>query len=773
MLSHAGRCPDPLPRADGARQFRQPVFNQAPDWQVIGLHHAGGEYVCRLNGRTGTYVANEAIWIQSIAKAMAASFTGTSRARHVIGRAARARSNLMAIEEHASVCTFDCPDTCSLSVEVGDGRIVKVRGSNALPYTAGVICNKVARDMGEFVHGPQRLLHPLHRIGPKGSGHFERISWEAALDEIHRRVTHVIAQWGPQAVMPFNYAGPHGLLAGDSMSSRFFNRLGATQLYRRALCGGVRSEAWAGTFGAVPGCPPELAEYAQLNIVWGNNATVSNLHLVRAIRKSKRAGGKLVVVDPLRTKIAQQADLHLQLLPGTDPLLAWSLAAELERSGAMDCDFIAAHVLGADEFMALARQWPAARAAAVCGLDERQILSFARWLAEADPVVLAPGNGLERGRNGGSAVRTAIALPALLGKLGRGSGIVLGASNAFPKTLARLQRTDLIPPGTRTLNINDIGRHLAEDNIDPPLRALFIYNHNPVVVHPDQNRMRRGLARPDVFAVGIELTMTESMSYCDVVLPAATHFEYSDLYPSYGHHWLQRAEAVLPPVGEALPNTEIFRRLAARFGFDEPCFKASDSELMDDAVDAEDPRMAGARPSRISTDTALQMSGPDGRPLVLFDNLFPATPSGKVELRSAALAERWGTAALLPGWRERDDRYPLMLISPASDRRISSTLGGLAASLKAPPLRVNPQDAASRKLEDGCEVRVWNDRGEVILPLAVTEAVPPGVVASEKGAWLASSRTGQTISALVSADLRADLAEGACFNDTPVEVGRA
>jgi anaerobic selenocysteine-containing dehydrogenase len=676
----------------------------------------------------------------------------------------------MAIEERASVCTFDCPDTCSLSVEVDGGLIVKVRGSRALPYTAGVICNKVARDSADFVHGPGRLRYPLRRIGAKGSGEFTRISWETALHVIYERVSEIIARWGPQAVMPLNYAGPHGFLAGDSMSSRFFNQLGATQLYRRALCGGVRSEAWAGTYGAVPGCPPEFAERAKLNIVWGNNATVSNLHLVRGVRKAKRAGGRLVVVDPLRTKIAEQADLYLQLRPGTDVLLAWSLATELERAGSLDAAFIAANVLGFDEFMARAREWPAARAATVCGLEETQILTFARWLAEAEPVVLAPGNGLERGRNGGSGIRAAIALPALLGKLGRGSGIVLAASNAFPKTPERLQRPNLIPAGTRTLTINDIGRHLAEDDIDPPLRALFIYNHNPIVVHPDQNRMRRGLARPDVFAVGIELTMTESMPHCDVVLPAATHLECADLYPSYGHHWLQRAEAVIPPVGEALPNTEIFRRLAARFGFDEPCFSASDEELIDDAVDAADPRLAGIRPSRIPTRQALPMKGPDGEPMVLFDNIRPGTPSGKVELRSETLAERWGGTALLPDWRERELSYPLMLISPASDKRISSTFGDLAASRRAPPLLMNPADAARRSLAHGGEVRVWNKHGEVILPLAVSDAVPPGVVASEKGAWLATSPTGQTISALVSADLKADLAEGACFNDTAVEV---
>jgi anaerobic selenocysteine-containing dehydrogenase len=627
--------------------------------------------------------------------------------------------------------------------------------------------------MASFVHGPQRLLHPLRRVGPKGSGRFERISWQAALDEIHAKVSAVIDRWGPQAVMPLNYAGPHGFLAGDSMSSRFFHRLGATQLFRVALCGGVRSQAWAGTYGAVAGCPPELTEHAKLNVVWSNNATVSNLHVVRGARRAKRAGGRLVVVDPMRCKIAEQADLHLAVLPGTDVLLAWSVATELERMGALDAAFIADHVLGFEEFMARARQWPVAKAAPACGLGEDDIRTFARWLAESHPLVLSMGNGLERGRNGGSGIRAAIALPALLGRFGKGSGIVLGAGNSFPKTPARLQRPDLAPPGTRTLVINDIGRHLALDDIDPPLRALFIYNHNPIVVHPDQNRMRRGLARPDVFAVGIELTLTESMTHCDIVLPAATNFEHADLYPSYGHHWLQRAEPVIAPIGEALPNTEIFRRLAARFGFDEPCFKATDAELMDDAVDAADPRLKGLRPSEIPTGKALQMTAADGRPMVLFDNVFPATPSGRIELKSETLAERWGAAALLADWRPRESSQPLMLISPASDRRISSTLGDLASSRATPKLHMNPKDAAARNLASGVEVRVWNDLGEVILPLEVTDDVPPGVVASEKGAWLSTSRTGQTISALVSSDQRADLAHGACYNDTAVEVAAA
>lgn len=680
----------------------------------------------------------------------------------------------MPLDERPSVCTLDCPDTCSLSVTVDGNRIVKVRGSEALPLTAAAICNKVAHHTVGFVHGPQRLTHPLRRVGPKGTGRFEQTSWEDALDIIHDRVSAVIARHGREAVMPLNYAGPHGLLAMESMSLRFFHKLGATQLYRRSMCGAVRSEAWAGVYGPVPGIGPEAASDAALNVVWGNNATVSNLHLVRNIRQAIRKGGRLVVVDPLKTKIAEQAHLHIQLRPGTDVVLGFALAAELERIQAHDKSFIAANVAGYDEYMSAARAWTVERAAEVCGTPAEGIRSLARSMAEADPLVVSLGNGLERGRNGGSGIRAAIALPALLGKLDQRSGLVLGAGNAFPKTPAKLTRPDLLPGPTRTLDIMDVGRHLTEDDVDPPLRALFIYNHNPVVVHADQNRMRRGLMRDDVFLVGIEITNTESMSLCDVVLPAATHFEQDDIYAAYGHHWLQRAEAVIPPVGEALPNTEIFRRLARRFGFDDACFKASDKELMDEAIDAGHPALGGRRPSTIPTREALRMTAPDGRALALYATHKPATPSGKVELVSDVLGERWGPDARVPCFRPRDERQPLMLISPASDARVSSTLLGAGGQAgETPPLLMNPVDAEARNLRSGADVRVWNDLGEVILPLQVTEDVPPGVVASEKGAWLATSPTGQTISALVSTAIRADLAKGACYNDVGVEVEAA
>jgi len=671
--------------------------------------------------------------------------------------------------EHPSVCPLDCPDTCSLTVTVEDDRIVSIRGSRANPYTAGVLCAKVPEAYPGFVHGEGRLTAPLRRVGAKGQGRFERISWAQALDLVHERFSAVIAAHGPQAILPLNYAGPHGMLAGGSMDLRFFHRLGASLLDRRPLCGGIRTEAWVGTFGPAPGVRPEQAEHSKLIVAWGSNVTWSNLHIVPIINRARRAGAKLVVVDTRRTKIAEQADLHVALRPGTDVVLAWAMAAELERQGGLDREFIARHVAGFEDYMALARGYTLADAARICGVDESVVAQLAEWYRTISPAVITVGNGLERNRNGGSGIRAIFALPALAGKFGvPGGGLINGAGFAFPKTPARLARPDFIPNGTRLVNIIDVGRHLTDATLAPPIKALFIYNHNPLVVHPDQNRLRRGLEREDLFVVGSDVVMTDSLAYADVVLPACSHFEHADLFAAYGTHWLQRADRVIPPQGEALPNTEIFRRLAARFGFDDPAFRASDAELMNDALDGADPRMGGKRPSAIPLDRATPMTvDGGGEDAVLFKNVFPKTKSGKVELASPYLEGKYG--ARLPSWRPVASSYPLTLISPASDQRITSTFGGLHVSDGPPPLEMHPDDARPRGLRDGMRVRVWNDLGEVRLPLRVTEVIPRGVVCTLKGAWMATSDNGQTISALCPAD-HADISEGACYNDARVEV---
>lgn len=669
--------------------------------------------------------------------------------------------------ELPSVCPMDCPDTCSLLVTVEDNRVLKVRGSKANPFTRGVVCNKIARYYPDYVHGANRLREPLRRVGEKGEGRFEPIGWDRALDIIHEKFTAIIDEHGCQAIVPFNYAGPHGAIGGSSMDARFFHQLGASLLKRGPLCGGIKSEAYDSLFGAMPGTLAEQAEDARLIVVWSNNVTVSNLHFAGIIERARRKGAKLIVIDPKRIKIAERADLFLPIRPGTDVVLAWAVTAALERSGDLDQDFIARWVHGFDEYMARARAFSVPRAAEICGVPEADIERFVDLYRALTPSTISIGNGLERNRNGGAGVRAVLALAALAGRFSdAGGGVIAKPGNAFPSTPDKLQRPDLAPDGTRTLNIVDMGAHLLDPALAPPIKGLFIYNHNPVITHPDQNRMKRGLARDDLFTVGCDVEMNDTMAYADIVLPASSHFEFDDIYGAYGQTYLQRAEPVIAPVGNSLPNTEIFRRLAARFGFDDPIFSASDAQLMDDAYDGDDPRLGGLRPSQLPIGAALAMTV-DGEDIWPFVNVFPTTPSGKVELLSAKLEDRYGQA--LPEYVPLRSAFPLTLVTPSSDERINATFGGLAASDGVPELEIHPDDAAARGLGDGAAVKVWNALGVVHLVARVSADVRPGVVYSPKGAWFKTSDTGQTVSALAPATT-ADIAGGACYNDCRVEV---
>ncbi|AAV96418.1 molybdopterin oxidoreductase family protein [Ruegeria pomeroyi] len=671
-----------------------------------------------------------------------------------------------------SVCPLDCPDTCSLSVTVKDGRITQVRGSDANPFTAGVICNKVARYYPDFVHGPRRLTRPLRRTGPRGTGAYESISWETALDLIHEGFTRAIAAHGPQSVLPLNYAGPHGELAGGSMDRRFFYRMGATMLDRGPLCGGVRGTAYTSLFGAAPGMPPEQAEQADLVLVWGNNVTVSNLHLMRVLKRVRAAGGRVVVIDPRRIKLAEQCDLHLQIKPGSDVVLAMALAAELERRGALDHAFIDAWVLGADQYLAAARGYDVQAVVQHCGLTPVAFHMLADWIAEARTMATSLGNGIERGRSGGAGLRAAMALNALTGQHGRpGAGVIAKPGLAFPRTSAKLQGDHLKQPGTRVVNIVDVAAHLLDETLDPPVQALMIYNHNPVATHPDQSSMIRALSRPDLFIAGADVTMTDSMAFCDVILPAASHFEFDDIYGAYGQTYLQRAEPVIAPVGESLPNTEIFRRLAARFGYDGPEFRDSDAALMDQAMDGTDPRLRGHAPSQLPIDRALEMTDPAGAPLVMCDTVVPATPSGRIELFSQDLEDRFGCG--LPRHDPVAPDLPFTLITPSSSKRTNATFGSHADSLDPEMVEMHPEDAARLGLDDGVPVVLRNGRGAVELRVKITDATRPGVLYSPKGTWRESSATGQTVNALIPSDIRTDIERGACYNETFVEVSRA
>ena len=669
-----------------------------------------------------------------------------------------------------AVCPLDCPDTCSLQIEHTATEIVAVKGSSANPFTAGRICKKVAKFYPEFLHGEHRLRYPMRRTGPKGSKTFQRISWEEALDEVHAGIQKTIDRHGPQSVVPFNYAGPHGLLADGSMDRRFFHRLGASLVDRGPLCGGIRALAHSSLFGSMPGMGPEQAEHANLLIVWSNNVTVSNLHLTRVIDKARRRGAKVVVIDPKRIQVADRADMFLQPRPGTDVVLAFALCNELERLGAVDDEFVTAWTLGYDAFMEEARRYPVDTAAQICGVDAQDIRTMAKWFADSSPVAMSVGNGMERSKTGGASIRAAMALSAIGGKFGvEGGGVIAKPGNAFPKTSDKLQCTHWIPEGTRTVNILDVSKHILAQDIAPPIRAVVIYNHNPVATHPDQVRMREALSHPDLFTVGIEIANTDSMAYCDVVLPACGPFEIDDIYGAYGQQYLQRAAPVIAPVDEALPNTEIFRRLAAKFGFDEPEFQTDDRALMDDALDVHHPSLNGVRPSELPLGTSMQMRI-DGDPIVAFKNVFPSTPSGKIELYSQDLEHRFGAG--VPRYQTISSRFPLQLITPSSDDRTNATFGGVKASQKVEDIEIHPIDADARGIKDGDLVSVHNDLGTTELIARISEGTRPGVAYSAKGMWLASSSTDQTVNSLVI-DIRSDIADGACFNDTYVEISGA
>lgn len=677
----------------------------------------------------------------------------------------------MTVQTKPSVCPLDCPDTCSLTVEVKDDQIISVKGSRANPYTAGAICNKVKTSYPEFVHGANRLTHPLKRVGARGENAFEQISWDEALDLVHAGLSSAIERHGPQSVLPFNYAGPHGELAAGSMDRRFFHKMGATLLNRGPLCGGVRGSAYTSLFGAAPGMSPEQAEHADLIVVWGNNVTVSNLHLASVVKKARAKGAKLIVIDPKRIKIAAQADMYLQIEPGTDVVLALALAAELERRDKFDTDFISKWVEGFDAYMTEARKYDIATMTELTGISAEQFNQLADWYGAADFVSVSVGNGIERGRSGGSGIRAAMALQALTGNFGKlGAGVFAKAGLAIPKTTNVLQRPDLIPEGTRTFNIVDVGRMLNDETLETPIAAVFIYNHNPVAVHPDQNRMRRGLSRDDLFTVGCDVAMTDSMMYCDVILPAASHFEYADIYGSYGHSYLQRAEPAIPCVGESLPNTEIFRRLAARLGYDDPMFKETDEQLIDAAVPAGDDRLDGMKASQISTDRAYDMSIQGGEPMIMCKSVTPKTPSGKIELFCQDLEDKWGRG--VPTFERVIRDRPFAIISPSSSKRTNATFGGCSLSDGAEIVEINPADADANGITDGMTIRVSNDHGAVELVAQVTDAVRPGVLYSPKGTWCATSATGQTVNALIPVDVRADIEDGAAYNETFVDIER-
>ncbi len=659
----------------------------------------------------------------------------------------------------ATVCPLDCPDSCSLDVTVEKGRVTTIDGSHLNPTTGGYICAKVRR-FGERMYGPDRLLHPLIRKGGKGLAQFERASWDDALGLVAEKLIAARDRWGGESILPYSYGGSNGLLTQDTSDATLFRRLGASRL-ARTVCAAPTGAANMGMYGKMPSVTYEDFPEARLIIVWGANPSASGIHLLPYIREAQQRGATLVVVDPRTTPLAKQADIHLAVTPGTDLPVALAIHRYLFEEGHADDTFLAAHTRGADRLRERARAWTFDRAAAESGVPADAIRAVAEMYAATSPALIRCGWGSERNRNGGNASLAIMALPAVAGKFGvRGGGYAMSNSASWGIT-----RTWIGAPeaSTRVVNMNQLGRALLEPT-DPPVNVLFVYNSNAAVTSPDQRRVLKGLEREDLFTVVFDQVMTDTARYADVVLPATTFLEGYDLARAYGPLSLQLGRPVVDAVGDARSNADVFGELLERTGL-----------LMDGDPRGELEEMLtvlNQLPEQIGNDLRDHASATppfEGRP-VQFQTVWPLTADRKADLfpehlDAEAPAGLYGYQAD-PGTPE----YPLALISPSSERAITSTL----AELPRPEVRLlmHADDAAARGLEDGDPVRIFNALGEVRCNLRVGVDIRPGTVSLPKGLWRKHTANGYTATALAP-DTLTDLGGGACFNDARVEVSRA
>jgi anaerobic selenocysteine-containing dehydrogenase len=655
-------------------------------------------------------------------------------------------------------CPLDCPDACSLAVSVEQGKVTKIDGSRRHVITNGFICAKVRGFTGR-VYGPDRLKFPEIRTGPKGKGQFRRASWNEALGVIASRIDEVRTRSGAEAILPFCYGGSNGLLTQEAVDARFFRRLGASRL-ARTVCAAPTGAAALGLYGKMSGVAYQDYPAARLIVLWGVNPSASGIHLVPFVREAQRKGATLIVVDPRRTALAKQADLHIALRPGTDLPVALALHRFLFENGLADETFLRDHATGVAELRAAAAPWTIARAAAVAGLDPAVLEQFARLYATASPALIRCGWGLERNRNGGHAVMAVLGLPAVGGKFGvRGGGYSMSNSGAW-----QLNNRDWIgvdAPATRVVNMNVLGEALQTLR-DPKIEVLFVYNANPVATIPDQNAVVRGLEREDLFTVVFEQVRTDTVPYADVVLPATTFLEHYDLNRSYGGHAMMLVKPVIEPVGESRPNADVFSELEVRLGLSEGPTEDETEALFHIAR-----RLPGDTGEVVLADgVALP---PGGNHPIQFVDVHPLTSDGKIHLFPTEVP------TLAPGglYSYQEDPatgdYPLALISPASGKTISSTLGELRT--RPAVLHMHTVDAATRGLNTGDAIRVFNALGEVHCLVEVTDAICEGTVSLAKGLWRRSSFNQSTATALAPATL-SDLGGGACFNDARVEVAR-
>lgn len=680
----------------------------------------------------------------------------------------------MSVTHILGACPHDCPDTCSLTTTVIDGVATKVQGNPDHPMTGGVLCAKVSKYTQRTYHA-DRVLQPLKRSGPKGSGQFTPVSWDKALRDIAQRL-HTIAQRQPEAILPYSYAGTMGQVQGESMDRRFFHQLGAS-LLDRTICASAGSEALAATYGGKLGMRMEFFAESQLILIWGSNSIASNLHFWRLAQEAKRNGAKLVCIDPRKSETAEKCHEHLQLLPGTDAALALALMHELIQNDWLDHDYIAQHTLGWEALRARALEWPPERAAQVCGLPVEQIRQLARDYGTTQPAAIRLNYGMQRVRGGGNAVRAIACLPALVGAWRhRAGGLLLSSSGVSPFNKAALQLPQLLGDRRpRTLNMSTIGDvllHPGDAQFGPQVEAVVVYNSNPVAVAPESAKVAAGFAREDLFTVVLEHFLTDTADHADYVLPATTQLEHWDIHGSYGHTDVLLNRPAIAPEGQARSNAQIFRDLAAQMAQLDPAFAAPHFSESDEAL----------------CRTALSGTALD------FDSLLAqgfahipvaeapfaqggfATPSGKCEFDNPRLAAL-GINTLpdhVPNYEAPTADYPLAMISPPARNFLNSTFANVASLARMeerPLLELHPDDAAARGIADGDLLRVFNARGSHVCHAAVNGRARPGVVVGLGIWWRKQGANGTNVNELTHQQLT-DIGRAPCFYDCAVQVER-
>jgi len=650
-------------------------------------------------------------------------------------------------------------------VEVDEsGRAVRVRGDPEHPFTHGGLCVKVAHYEKRTYHR-ERLLYPMKRAGHKGEGKFVRISWDEALETIAPRLK-AIAQKNPQSILPYSYAGTMGLLQGGSMDRRFFHRLGAS-LLDRTICSTAGMFGMRYTVGASVGTNPETVDQARYILIWGSNIITSNIHLWRYILKARSRGAKIVTIDPLRTKTGEQSDEHIPIMPGTDGALALAMMHIIIRDGLQDQDYVDRYTIGFEALKERVKEYPPSRVSEITGISEATIERITHEYATQSPAFIRVNYGLQRHAGGGMAVRNIFCLPGLIGSWRYpGGGAVLSTSGFFKYNNPGLERPDLIAGHPRTINMSQLGEALT--CAVPPVEAIVVYNSNPGAVAPNQQRVLDGLKREDLFTVVLEHFQTDTADYADVLLPATTQLEHLDIHRSYGHTYAMLNMPAIRPLGESKPNTEIFRLLAKRMGFDEPCFDDSDEDLIRQALTG----VKGISLDELKDKGWVSLRIGDAP---FAEGNFP-TPSGKCEFYSERLKDLDPLPTYVPPREDRlsnpalAQKFPLVLISPPAHHFLNSTFVNLFQEKEVgPALEIHAVDAAARHIADGSPVQIFNGRGGFLARAVVTDRTRPGVVCAPSIWWNKLVPGGRNANSTTSEELT-DLGGGATFYDNLVDV---